>query len=59
MKADVVLIDPEAIADRANVDRPHQYAVGVRDVIIGRIVLRNGTVTQERPGRVLYGPGRE
>jgi len=60
MKADVVLIDPEAIADRANFDRPHQYAVGVRDVIVnGRIVLRNGTVTQERPGRVLYGPGRE
>ncbi len=58
MKADLVLIDPEAIADRATFDRPHQYAVGVRDVIVnGRIVLRNGTVTQERPGRVLYGPG--
>ena len=60
MKADVVLFDPQTIADRANFDRPHQYAAGVRDVIVsGRIVLRNGEVTQERPGRVLYGPGRE
>lgn len=60
MKADVVLIDPKAIADRASFERPHQYAVGIRDVIVnGRIVVRNGAVTPERPGRVLYGPGRE
>jgi hypothetical protein len=31
--------------------------VGVRDVIVnGKLVLRNETVTGERPGRVLYGP---
>jgi len=31
--------------------------VGVRDVSVnGKLVLRNETVTSERPGRVLYGP---
>ncbi len=57
MKADVVLFDPERIADRAQYDKPHQYSVGVRDVIVnGKLALHNGEVTGERPGRVLYGP---
>jgi dihydroorotase/N-acyl-D-amino-acid deacylase len=60
MKADVAIFDPEKIADRAEFARPHQYSVGVRDVIVnGRPVLRNGAVTAERPGRVLYGPAKE
>jgi N-acyl-D-aspartate/D-glutamate deacylase len=57
MKADVVVFDADKIADRAEYERPHQYSVGVRDVIVnGRLVLRNEAVTSERPGRVLYGP---
>jgi N-acyl-D-aspartate/D-glutamate deacylase len=57
MKADVVLFDPATIADRSQYDKPHQYSVGVRDVIVnGKFSLRNGEVTAERPGRVLYGP---
>jgi N-acyl-D-amino-acid deacylase len=57
MKADVVIFDPAQVADRSEYDRPHQYSVGVRDVLVnGRPVLRNGEVTAERPGRVLYGP---
>jgi N-acyl-D-amino-acid deacylase len=57
MKADVVVFDPATVADRAQYDRPHQYSVGVRDVMVnGRLVLHNGAVTAERPGRVLYGP---
>jgi len=57
MKADVVVFDPARIADRSEYDRPHQYSVGVRDVIVnGKPVLRNNEVTSERPGRVLYGP---
>jgi N-acyl-D-aspartate/D-glutamate deacylase len=59
-KADVVIFDPDAIADRAQFDDPHQYSVGVRDVMVnGRLALRNGAVTNERPGRVLYGPGHD
>ena len=57
MKADVVVFDPATIADRAEYDKPHQYSAGVRDVIVnGKFALRNGAVTSERPGRVLYGP---
>ncbi|MBZ5621571.1 MAG: D-aminoacylase [Acidobacteriia bacterium] len=59
MKADVVVFDPARIADRAQYDKPHQYSVGVRDVVVnGKLVLHNDAVTSERPGRVLYGPGR-
>ncbi len=57
MKADVVLFDPARIADRAQYDKPHQYSVGVHDVIVnGRLALHNNEVIAERPGRVLYGP---
>jgi dihydroorotase/N-acyl-D-amino-acid deacylase len=58
MKADLTVFDPDRIADRATFDRPHQYSVGVRDVMVnGRFVLREGQVTVERPGQVIYGPG--
>jgi N-acyl-D-aspartate/D-glutamate deacylase len=57
MKADVIVFDPATVADRAEYDRPHQYSVGVRDVLVnGKFVLRQDKVTAERPGRVLLGP---
>ncbi len=57
MKADVIVFDPATVADRATFEKPHQYSVGVRDVLVnGKPALRNGEVTAERPGRVLYGP---
>jgi N-acyl-D-aspartate/D-glutamate deacylase len=57
MKADIVIFDPATVSDRATFDRPHQYSVGFRDVIInGKPVLKDGKVTNERPGRVIYGP---
>jgi dihydroorotase/N-acyl-D-amino-acid deacylase len=57
MKADIVVFDPATVADRATFDKPHQYSVGFEHVIInGKLALKNGQVTRERPGRVLYGP---
>ena len=57
MKADIVIFDPGTIADKSTFDKPHQYSVGVRDVMVnGKFALRGGAVTSERPGRVLYGP---
>lgn len=42
--ADVVVFDPDTIEDRATFEEPHQYAVGVRDVIVsGRLPIRAGT----------------
>jgi N-acyl-D-amino-acid deacylase len=59
MFADMVIFDPATIADRATFEKPHQYAVGVRDVIVnGVVVLRNGEHTNARPGRALWGRGR-
>ena len=55
---DVVVFDPETIADRATYERPHQYATGVRHVLVnGTPVLRDGEHTDARPGRVVRGPG--
>jgi N-acyl-D-amino-acid deacylase len=59
MFADVVVFDPATIADRATFEAPHQYAVGVRDVLVnGMTVLRNGEHTNAKPGRALRGRGR-
>jgi len=60
MKADVVVFDPEKVADRAEYQKPHQYSVGVHEVIVnGKLVLHGDAVTAERPGRVLYGPAHK
>ena len=57
-KADVVIFDAATIADRATFEKPHQFAVGMRDVIVnGTPVLRGGEMTGARPGDALEGPG--
>jgi N-acyl-D-amino-acid deacylase len=56
--ADVVVFDSEKIQDHATFDRPHQFATGVAHVFInGTQVLKNGTHTGAKPGRVVRGPG--
>ena len=56
--ADVVVFDPATVADRATYDQPHQYAVGVRHVLVNGVpVLRDGEHTGAKPGRALKGPG--
>jgi N-acyl-D-aspartate/D-glutamate deacylase len=57
MKADLVIFDPATIGDKATFEKPHQYSTGVRDVMVnGKFALRDGKVTADRPGRILYGP---
>jgi len=56
--ADVVVFDPRGIQDHATFEKPHQYATGVVHVFVNGIqVLRNGTHTGAKPGRVVRGPG--
>jgi N-acyl-D-amino-acid deacylase len=56
--ADVVVFDPATIADRATFEKPHQYSVGVRHVLVNGVpVLKDGEHTGALPGRALKGPG--
>jgi N-acyl-D-amino-acid deacylase len=56
--ADVVVFDPAVVADRATFEDPHQYAVGVKHVLVNGVpVLRDGAHTGALPGRALRGPG--
>jgi N-acyl-D-aspartate/D-glutamate deacylase len=60
MKADIAVFDPARVRDMATFEEPHQYAAGFSHVIVnGQVVYENGAMTAARPGRVLYGPGKE
>jgi N-acyl-D-amino-acid deacylase len=53
--ADLVLFDPESIAERATFESPQQYAVGVKHVFVNGVqVLDNGRHTGAIPGRALF-----
>ncbi len=52
--ADIALIDPDNVTDRATYADPRQLAVGIDDVLIaGQQVLQDGQLTKCRPGRPL------
>ncbi|OGT97167.1 MAG: aminoacylase, partial [Gemmatimonadetes bacterium RIFCSPLOWO2_02_FULL_71_11] len=56
--ADVVVFEPDSIADHATFDRPHQFSTGVVHVFVNGVqVLRRGEHTGAKPGRVVRGPG--
>jgi N-acyl-D-amino-acid deacylase len=59
MFADVAIFDPAQVADRATFEQPHQYAVGMRHVLVNGVrVLENGEHTGAKPGRAIWGPGK-
>lgn len=52
--ADLVLFDPEAVADRATFDQPRRQAAGIPWVIVaGEPVIGEGERTEAVPGRAL------
>lgn len=58
--ADLVIFNPDTIADTATYERPHQYPVGIDYVIVnGVTVLDPNGLTGVRPGRPVYGPARQ
>jgi N-acyl-D-aspartate/D-glutamate deacylase len=55
--ADVVVLDPDSVLDRATFEDPHRYPVGIVHVIVnGQLVIREGEHTGARSGRVLRRP---
>jgi N-acyl-D-amino-acid deacylase len=58
--ADLVVFDPEKIADNATFDEPKKYATGMAHVFVNGVqVLGDGEHTGAKPGRVVYGPGKK
>jgi dihydroorotase/N-acyl-D-amino-acid deacylase len=58
MMADVTVFDPKTVKDVATYSDPLHYSLGVKFVFVnGRAVVWDGTITEERPGQALRGPG--
>lgn len=59
LRADLVLLDPEAFVDTATYEDPSRQPPGVAAVFVaGRAVQRDGAATRERPGSVVRTPRR-
>ena len=57
--ADLVLFNPETVADTATYQRPHQYPEGIDFVLVnGALAVDGSEHTGARPGTVVYGPGK-
>jgi N-acyl-D-aspartate/D-glutamate deacylase len=58
MWADVVVFDPETIADIATFAQPNQLSVGMDYVLVNGVpVIAGGKATNALPGKILRGPG--
>lgn len=56
--ADVVVFDPDQVADRATFEAPHQYPAGIPHVVVrGVHTIRDGEQTGKRAGGALRGVG--
>ena len=54
MTADLVIFDPMSVVDKADYEKPHQYAAGISDVIVnGSFVIRDGEHTGALSGKIL------
>jgi N-acyl-D-amino-acid deacylase len=52
--ADIVVFDPAKIRDHATFAEPHQYATGVRHVLVnGTLAIQDGKATEALPGKAL------
>ena len=57
--ADITVFDADTVQDQATYTDPHRYPTGIEHVMInGRLVIRGGALTGERPGVWIRGPAR-
>jgi N-acyl-D-amino-acid deacylase len=53
-RANLVVFDPDRVADRATFAEPALFPEGIRDVMVGgELVVRDGQPTSARPGKVV------
>ncbi|MDB4632276.1 serine hydrolase [bacterium] len=58
LAADIIVFDYQKLTDRADFANPHAHSEGMQYVLVnGGIVLDKGKLVENRPGRVLRGPG--
>ena len=56
--ADIVIFDADTIIDRATYEEPFNKSKGIHFVIVnGKIVYQDGSLTNERPGKILQHGG--
>jgi N-acyl-D-amino-acid deacylase len=54
--ADLVVFNPETVADTATFEAPHSYPMGIPHVAVnGVLVIENGAFTGQTPGKVIRG----
>jgi N-acyl-D-aspartate/D-glutamate deacylase len=55
--ADIVILDLDSYRDAATFEDPHQFAIGVRDVLVnGVFAVRDGEMTGALAGEALPAP---
>ena len=56
--ADIAIFNSDEVKDMATFEDPHQYAVGMKYVMVnGELVVEKGKHTGRHPGKILHGPG--
>jgi N-acyl-D-aspartate/D-glutamate deacylase len=54
MHADITIIDPDKVIDKATFEDPHQYPDGIPYVIVnGRVAVNNGEYKKVLAGKTL------
>jgi len=58
--ADIVVFDPQTIADRSTFEKPMEPSVGVRYLLVsGTVLIENGKMVADvYPGKAVVGPGK-
>ncbi len=57
-KADITIFDLATVRDRSTFTDPNHYSEGIRHVLVnGQAVVKDGAITDARPGQVVRGPG--
>ncbi|MFM8533956.1 MAG: N-acyl-D-amino-acid deacylase family protein [Acidimicrobiia bacterium] len=58
MKADITIFNPDTVRDVSTYVDPTHYSQGIEHVLVnGKAVVAGGTITSQRPGEAIRGPG--